>query len=111
MEINTTQYKHCDLVKVVGRVDSATAPQLGDALHVLTDDGRFKIVLDMTDVTYVSSAGLRVMIDTQKTCRQLSRGELVLACVPQRIYETFDLAGFLPLFKFFDNITAAVGSF
>jgi len=111
MEITTTQYKHCDLVKVVGRIDSATAPQLGDALHAITDEGRFKIVLDLTDVTYVSSAGLRVMIDTQKTCRQLNRGELVLACVPQRIYETFDLAGFLPLFKFFDDVTAAVGSF
>jgi anti-sigma B factor antagonist len=65
----------------------------------------------MSGVTYVSSAGLRVLIDTQKTCKALNRGELVLARVPPRIYETLDLAGFVPLFKFFDDTTAAVGSF
>ena len=111
MEITATEYKHCDLVVVTGRVDSYTAPQLADALRSLTDKGRYKIALDLNDVNYVSSAGLRVLIDTQKTCKHLGRGEVVLACVPQRIYETLDLAGFVPLFKFFDSSTAAVGSF
>jgi anti-sigma B factor antagonist len=112
MELTTNQYKACDLVKITGRIDSFTAPQLADALRAITDTGRFKVVLDLTDVNYVSSAGLRVMIDVQKTCKQtLNRGEVVLACVPQRIYETLDLAGFVPLFRFFDNVTTAVGSF
>ena len=111
MEITTTTYKNCDLVQVSGRVDSFTAPNLSDALRTVTDTGRFKIALDMAGVAYVSSAGLRVLIDTQKTCKALNRGELVLACVPPRIYETLDLAGFVPLFKFFDDTTAAVGNF
>jgi anti-sigma B factor antagonist len=111
MEISSTPYKRCDLVQVSGRVDSFTAPNLSETLRAVTDAGRFKIALDMAGVTYVSSAGLRVLIDTQKTCKALNRGELVLACVPPRIYETLDLAGFVPLFKFFDDITAAVGSF
>jgi len=111
MEITTTPYKRCDLVQVSGRVDSFTAPNLSEALRALTDSGRYKITLDMSGVTYVSSAGLRVLIDTQKTCKSLNRGELVLASVPPRIYETLDLAGFVPLFKFFDDTTAAVGSF
>jgi anti-sigma B factor antagonist len=111
MEITTTSYKRCDLIQVSGRVDSFTAPNLSDILHTITDSGRFRIALDIAGVTYVSSAGLRVLIDTQKTCKTLNRGEIVLACVPQRIYETLDLAGFVPLFKFFDDTTAAVGSF
>lgn len=110
MEINTTQYKQCDLVKVKGRVDSLTAPQLAEALKIITDAGRFKIVLDLSEVSYVSSAGLRVMIDVQKTCRHLNRGEMALCGVPQRIYETLDLAGFVPLFKFFEDATSAVGN-
>ena len=111
MEITTTPYKHCDLIQVSGRVDSFTAPNLSEALRSMTDSGRYKIALDMLGVTYVSSAGLRVLIDIQKTCKVLNRGELVLACVPPRIYETLDLAGFVPLFRFFDDTTAAVGSF
>ncbi len=111
MEITSTSYKRCDLVQASGRIDSFTAPQLADTLRQITDAGRFKIVLEMSNVTYVSSAGLRVLIDVQKTCRQLNRGEIILASVPQRIYETLDLAGFVPLFKFFDNSVSAVGSF
>jgi anti-sigma B factor antagonist len=111
MEITTSTYKHCDLIQVSGRVDSFTAPNLAETLRAVTDSGRYKIALDLAGVTYVSSAGLRVLIDTQKTCKALNQGELVLASVPPRIYETLDLAGFVPLFKFFDDTTGAVGSF
>ena len=111
MDITTTSYKHCTLVTASGRVDSLTAPKLGEEMDGLISDGQYKIVFDLSGVEYMSSAGLRVLISTQKTCKRYSRGELVLACVPQRIYEALELAGFIPLFKFFDDITAAVGSF
>jgi anti-sigma B factor antagonist len=52
-----------------------------------------------------------VLIDTQKRCKRLNRGEIVLVEVPEPIYETFDLAGFLPLFQIFDSDVEAVGSF
>jgi len=111
MEVTTTQYKRCDLISVKGRVDSFTSPQLSDAIESLTNAGRYKLTLDMSGVEFMSSAGLRVLINTQKTCKRFNRGEIVLACVPQRIFEALDLAGFVPLFRFFDNITAAVASF
>jgi anti-sigma B factor antagonist len=111
MEVSTSQYRHCDLVKAAGRIDSFTAPQLGDAMDAITNAGRFKIVFDMEGVEYMSSAGLRVLINTQKTCKRYNRGEVVLTRVPQRIYEALDLAGFIPLFKIFDDVTTAVGYF
>lgn len=111
MEVTTIQYKHCDLIKAKGRVDSATATQLSEALDAVTNDGRFKIVLDMSEVEYMSSAGLRVLIGTQKQCKRYNRGEVILAQVPKRIYDALELAGFVPLFKFFDDVLAAVGSF
>ncbi len=110
MEINTTSYKHCDLVKVSGRIDSSTAPQLAKALDEITESGRFKIVLDLADVEFMSSAGLRVLIGTQKTAKRYNRGEVMLAAVPRRIYDALELAGFVPLFKFHDNVLDAVGS-
>jgi anti-sigma B factor antagonist len=111
MEVTITQYKHCDLLKATGRIDSATASQLAEAIEEITNAGRYKIVFEMSDVEYMSSAGLRVMISTQKTCKRYNRGEIVLALVPERIYDALELAGFVPLFKFFDNILDAVGYF
>ena len=111
MEITPVKYKRCDLVKINGRIDSFTAPQFAEALRALTDSGRCSLVLDMTDVSYISSAGLRVLIDIQKVCRQFNRGGIALACVSKHIYDTLELAGFVPLFKFFDNPISAVGSF
>ncbi|MBN1147289.1 MAG: STAS domain-containing protein [Anaerolineales bacterium] len=110
MEITTTQYKRCDLVKVNGRVDSATAPKLNEALDAIMNDGRYRIVLDLEGVEFMSSAGLRVLIGAQKTCKRYNRGEVVLACVPKRIYDALDLAGFIPLFKVYDEVLDAVGS-
>jgi anti-anti-sigma factor len=111
MEVSTTAFKRCDLVKATGRIDSQTAPQLESAFNEIMDANRFNVVFDLSDVGFVSSAGLRVMIAVQKACKRWNRGELVLAQVPQRIYETLDLAGFVPLFKFFDEVVDAVGSF
>lgn len=111
MEVTTSQYKHCDVVKAVGRVDSSTAPQLAEVMDGITNAGRHKIVFDMSDVEYMSSAGLRIMIGTQKICKRYNRGEVVLAMVPERIYDALDLAGFVPLFKFSDDVLDAVGNF
>jgi anti-sigma B factor antagonist len=111
MELTTEQFKRCDLVKATGRIDSQTVPQLEEAFRRITDAGRFRIVFDMSAVGFVSSAGLRAMIATQKTCKRWNRGELKLAAVPQRILETLELTGFVPLFKFYDDAVGAVGSF
>ena len=111
MEVRGERFRRCDLVTVVGRIDSQTAPQLTEGFDAITGDGRFRIVFDMSGVEFISSAGLRVLIDVQKTCKHLSRGELVLSQVPKRIYEALDLVGFVPLFRFFDDNVQAVGSF
>lgn len=111
MELTTEQFKHCDLVKAAGRIDGQTAPQLAEALNTITEAGRFKVVFDMSGVDFISSAGLRVLIDVQKTCKRWERGQLVLAAVPERVYETLDLMGFLPLFNISDDVLQAVGIF
>lgn len=110
MEISVQSYKHSDLVKAKGRVDSYTAPQLAEAFNKVTDDGRYKIIFDMSELDFLSSAGLRVLINTQKTCKRYNRGELVLVNIPQNIYAALDLAGFIPLFKIYDDVVSAVGS-
>jgi len=111
MKVTTKQFKRCDLVKATGRIDSQTAPQLAEAFDAINEADQFKIVFDMSEASFISSAGLRVLINVQKICKRWNRGELVLTNVPQRLYEALDLAGFVPLFKFFDDVVEAVGSF
>ncbi len=111
MEVSVNPINNCDVVTVEGRIDSYTAPQLSEALNEITSQNIFKIILDMNEVTYVSSAGLRVMIDIQKKCKRDNQGEVLLVNTPQRVYETLELAGFVPLFKFFNNVTTALAEF
>lgn len=111
MELNHTEFKRCDLVSVRGRVDSATAPKLLEKLSEITNAGRFRIILAMGEMDFISSAGLRVLISAQKNCKRYNRGEVVLSSVPPTILASLELAGFTPLFKIFDDTTSAVGNF
>jgi len=111
MEVTPKEYKHCDMLSIKGRVDSATAPQFTRALDGITDRGRYKIVVDMSELEYMSSAGFRALLATQRTCRRYNRGEVVLSSVPVRVREALELAGFTELFKTFDDSIAAVGNF
>lgn len=111
MNITVKSLKHCELVSVAGRADSATAPQLAQTLESLMKANKFKIVLDLSQVEYMSSAGLRTLLAAQRQCRRYNRGEVVLAVVPQNIKDTLELAGFTEIFKTYEDVVSAVGSF
>jgi len=111
MDITVQEFKHCDLITVKGRVDSATAPQLAQALETANENGKYKLVMDMEKLEYMSSAGFRALLAAQRNCKKYNRGEVVLSNVPNRIREALELAGFTELFKTFDDNLTAVGHF
>lgn len=109
--IITKQYKRVDLVEIDGRIDSSTAPQLEDALRKIIKDGRYRIVVDLSETDFMSSAGLRALLSALKQVRRFNRGDVRLSGLPDRIKKAFDLAGLLEVFKIYDNSVDAVGSF
>jgi anti-sigma B factor antagonist len=111
MEITTQSYKHCDLLSIKGKVDSFTAPDLLKAIEKINEQGRFKLVLDLGKLEFMSSAGFRTLLIAQRNCKRYNRGEVVLTMVPKKIMDALELTGFTPLFKIFGDITAAVGNF
>lgn len=111
IKITTKEYKRVDLVQVNGRIDSSTAPQLEKTLQSIIDDGRFRIVVDMGGVEFMSSAGLRTLLSAAKQVRRFNRGDLRLASVQTKVKKAFELAGLDELFKFYENDVDAVGSF
>lgn len=110
--VNAKQLKRVDLVETSGRVDSSTAPQFEAAVQRIIDDGRYRIVVDLTGVEYMSSAAFRVLISALKQVKRgTRRGDVRLVGVSPRLLETFKLGGFDELFKFYDKQVDAVGSF
>jgi anti-sigma B factor antagonist len=65
----------------------------------------------MSDLEYMSSAGFRALLSSQRVCKRYNRGEIVLATVPERVKEALELAGFTELFKTFGDPVEAVGNF
>jgi anti-sigma B factor antagonist len=111
-QVNTQQLKRVDLVKVQGRVDSSTAPQFEQTLQSLIDSGRSRIVVDLAEAEYLSSAAFRVLISAMKQVKGATRrGDVRIARVPPKLMETFKLGGFDEIFKFYDDDVSAVGSF
>ncbi len=110
MEITTTLYNRCGLVKVVGRIDSQTAPDLEKAFNAIIEGGKSGIVFDMSEVNLISSGGLWVLLETQKICKK-KRGKLALAGVTDEMLASFELAGVKHFIEIYSDVTAAVGSF
>ncbi len=111
MDITTTPYKRCTVIKVSGRVDSSTAPKLLEAINQIQHEGQYRIVIEMDAVDFISSSGLWVLVNSQKTSKRYNRGEVILACLPEKIHASLELAGFVPFFKMFPDLTSAVASF
>ncbi|MCB9134729.1 MAG: STAS domain-containing protein [Anaerolineales bacterium] len=110
MELTTTEYNRCDVVKMTGRVDTYTAPKLQDAMDAVIDSGKHNIVFDMTAVDFLSSKGLWVLTETQKKCKK-QKGKLVLVNADEKIRKSFELVGMSDYFEVYEDLTAAVGSF
>lgn len=111
MEVNVRPLKRVQLVAPSGRIDHQSAPLLEQKFNELLDAGHFRIVVDMSGVDYISSAGLRVLLGIRKKVRRWNRGDLRLAALKPMVKETFRLVGFTHIFDIYDDVVEAVGSF
>ncbi|MBR4121623.1 MAG: STAS domain-containing protein [Spirochaetales bacterium] len=78
-------------VAIEGRLDTITAPELEAELKTSLD-GVEKLTLDFSALEYISSAGLRVLLSTQK--RMNTQGSMTLKNVNDTIMEIFEVTGF-----------------
>jgi len=78
-------------VSLTGQLDTTTAPELEKELKASLD-GVTTLVIDMTALDYISSAGLRVLLSAQKTMNK--QGEMKVVHVGDTIMEIFEVTGF-----------------
>jgi anti-anti-sigma factor len=110
MDIQTQEHKRVVVVTVSGRIDSATAGEFEDALNQFTAQGKNNIILDLSDVDFISSAGLRVLVTARKAVKSAG-GDIVFAESSEQVLETLEIAGLDVLFEQYSDREAAVGSF
>ena len=79
-------------LKVCGRLDTVTAPQLEEKLWEEMG-GRKVVILDFTGLEYISSAGLRVLLSAHKAIKKQS-GKLLVRNVSEEVREVFVITGF-----------------
>ena len=79
---------------VSGRLDTQTAPELEKEIDSSLS-GVAELIIDMTNLEYVSSAGLRVILKAQKAMN--AQGSMKLTGVNDSIMEVFDITGFLDI--------------
>lgn len=89
----TLNDKTCTLA-LSGRLDTTTAPQLEKELNACFEDIT-KLVLDFSDLVYLSSAGLRVILSAQKQMNK--QGSMVICHVDEAVLEVFEITGFLDI--------------
>jgi anti-anti-sigma factor len=97
MDLKEEQSGGVTIVQVRGRIDSTSAPVLGQRLTVTLEEGSARVLVDMSQVDYISSAGFRVLLLAARRAEQTA-GKLVLSGVSGKVRQLFDLGGFLDLF-------------
>jgi len=110
MECQTQELANVMLVRLAGRVDHTTAKRLEDQLLPQLDsaagvDG--KVVLDLSNLDYMSSAGLRVLTLAAKHCQKQQR-EIVVAALQPLLQEVFRISRFDTVFKVFKTVREAL---
>ena len=94
MNINKTAEGSFLKIKVDGRLDTTTAPQLEEELKASLD-GVTDLAMDFADLEYISSAGLRVLLSAQKTMNK--QGSMIVTGVNDVIMEIFEVTGFVDI--------------
>ena len=108
MEITSQELSHAELITVKGRVDSVEAVRFEEALRAANHRGNYRLVIDMSQLEYMSSAGFRALAAAQRNNQRHPHGELVFSGVPAHIHEALEMVGFTDYFKIIDPLAAAV---
>ncbi len=85
-------------IRIAGRIDTVTSVQLDEVISGVILENNI-IVLDLTEVDYLSSSAFRIFIKYQKQCR-MEDGQVIMQGVQQPLMSLFKISGFDRLFTF-----------
>jgi anti-sigma B factor antagonist len=86
------------LIEVAGEIDLFTAPEFKDRIDVPIDAGKTRVIVDLSEVSFIDSSSLGVLIGAQKRL-QGSDGGLIIVCDDRAIVNTFKITGLDGVFE------------
>ncbi len=107
MEINTKKEKNATVVSVKGRLDAVSSPLFEKELSGLMTEGGKDFVIDFSQLDYISSAGLRVILATAKKLKE-KEGKLFLCSLQEMVREVFEVSGFSAIIPIYASVESAV---
>ncbi len=110
MNITERDVQGISVYVLEGRIDTQGAVDLDLALQSAVSDGEHKMILDMADVRYINSSGLRTMADVL-TKNKEAGGDLKLAALNRKVLRVLRIIGFDKFFSIYDKLEAAVADF
>ena len=100
MNINLEEKNGISIIKLIGRMDAVTVKSFEEACGNLINEGISKIIVDLSDLEYISSAGLRGILIVEKSSR--AKKSIVAFCSMQSmVSEVFKISGFISILKVF----------
>lgn len=107
MEIKTEKTNDVVILNIIGNLDSNTSGMLEETLIPAIGNEKTKIIIDCSQMGYISSAGLRVLLMAAKKSKHAG-GVIVLCALKDHIKEVFDIAGFTAIFSIMPTRTEAL---
>lgn len=101
MDIQVEKYDHTTVILIDGQLNAATTSQIQDQVLASARDGR-RILLDMSGVTYLSSAGLRMLLLLYRRIHD-THGLMALAGLSEEVSDVMSITGFLDLFTVYNS--------
>ena len=98
------------VINLKGYLDAHTAPTLENNFSQLIENHKFKIVVNFTDLAYISSAGLGVFMAYIENIRD-NKGDIKLTNMTDKVFNIFDLLGFPLLYEIYKNEDEAIKKF
>lgn len=108
MEIRELRGDGATVLQLCGRLDGTTSPEVDERLLAVAADTKV-LVLDLAELVYISSAGLRVLLKAAKQA-QMARQKLLLAGLQPLVKQVFDVSGFTSIFALFSTRDEALNS-
>jgi anti-sigma B factor antagonist len=99
-EVAREDHSDVSILRLKGFLDAHTAPNFEQAIQELIEENRFKIIVSMSDLNYISSAGLGVFMGFIEEIRE-KKGDIKLTNMTDKVYKVFDLLGFPALYQIF----------
>ena len=110
MKIENKIQQEINIVNLNGRLDSFSSLEIGEKFDSFINSGSYKFIIDFSDLDYLSSAGIRILLQLKKRSTKLN-GDVKFANVAPYPLNVLKISGFLNIFSVYENVDVALRSY